>query len=408
MNSDRSDSAIPTRAATTARSAGGSCPKRSSRRVEELSAAYFEARADEAFLGPARRSAARLRRRGRRRSTKRERLTRVARRRAHLPQARGPRAHRRAQDQQRARAGAAGGAHGEAARRRRDRRGAARRRDRDRLRAARAGVRRLHGRRRHGAPVAQRVPDAAARRDVRRVDAGRADAEGRDQRGDARLGDQRRRQLLPARLGAGPASVSADGARVPVGHRPGGARAVPRRSSAGCPTRSSPASAAAATRWASSTRSSPTGSPADRRRGRRARHRRPASTRRASPAAAPACCRARAATCCRTPDGNVELTHSISAGLDYASVGPEHAWLRDIGRAEYTWIDDEDGAGGVPAAGARGGHPAGARVVARDRARLPARADDADGRDPAGQPVGPRRQGRASASRRRRAGRRAR
>ena len=40
-------------------------------------------------------------------------------------------------------------------------------------------------------------------------------------------------------------------------------------------------------------------------------------------------------------DGNVELTHSISAGLDYASVGPEHAWLRDIGRAEYTWIDDE-------------------------------------------------------------------
>jgi tryptophan synthase beta chain len=41
-------------------------------------------------------------------------------------------------------------------------------------------------------------------------------------------------------------------------------------------------------------------------------------------------------------DGNVELTHSISAGLDYASVGPEHAWLRDRGRAEYTWIDDDD------------------------------------------------------------------
>jgi tryptophan synthase beta chain len=39
-------------------------------------------------------------------------------------------------------------------------------------------------------------------------------------------------------------------------------------------------------------------------------------------------------------DGNIELTHSISAGLDYASVGPEHAWLREIGRAEYTWVDD--------------------------------------------------------------------
>ena len=40
-------------------------------------------------------------------------------------------------------------------------------------------------------------------------------------------------------------------------------------------------------------------------------------------------------------EGNIELTHSISAGLDYASVGPEHAWLRERGRAEYTWIDDE-------------------------------------------------------------------
>jgi tryptophan synthase beta chain len=45
-------------------------------------------------------------------------------------------------------------------------------------------------------------------------------------------------------------------------------------------------------------------------------------------------------------DGNVELTHSISAGLDYAAVGPEHAWLRDIGRAEYTWIDDKDALAG--------------------------------------------------------------
>jgi tryptophan synthase beta chain len=41
-------------------------------------------------------------------------------------------------------------------------------------------------------------------------------------------------------------------------------------------------------------------------------------------------------------NGNVELTHSISAGLDYAAVGPEHAWLREVGRAEYTWISDAD------------------------------------------------------------------
>ena len=38
--------------------------------------------------------------------------------------------------------------------------------------------------------------------------------------------------------------------------------------------------------------------------------------------------------------GNIELTHSISAGLDYAAVGPEHAWLRDLGRSEYTSVSD--------------------------------------------------------------------
>ena len=41
-------------------------------------------------------------------------------------------------------------------------------------------------------------------------------------------------------------------------------------------------------------------------------------------------------------NGNIELTHSISAGLDYAAVGPEHAWLRDLGRAEYTNVSDDE------------------------------------------------------------------
>ena len=40
-------------------------------------------------------------------------------------------------------------------------------------------------------------------------------------------------------------------------------------------------------------------------------------------------------------NGNIELTHSVSAGLDYAAVGPEHAWLRSLGRAEYAYITDE-------------------------------------------------------------------
>ena len=38
--------------------------------------------------------------------------------------------------------------------------------------------------------------------------------------------------------------------------------------------------------------------------------------------------------------GNIQLTHSISAGLDYAAVGPEHAWLRDLGRTEYAHVSD--------------------------------------------------------------------
>jgi tryptophan synthase beta chain len=44
----------------------------------------------------------------------------------------------------------------------------------------------------------------------------------------------------------------------------------------------------------------------------------------------------------QTPDGQISTTHSVSAGLDYPAVGPEHAWLAELGRAEYTAIGDED------------------------------------------------------------------
>ena len=40
--------------------------------------------------------------------------------------------------------------------------------------------------------------------------------------------------------------------------------------------------------------------------------------------------------------GNIELTHSISAGLDYAAVGPEHAWLQQQGRTEYAYATDRE------------------------------------------------------------------
>ena len=41
-------------------------------------------------------------------------------------------------------------------------------------------------------------------------------------------------------------------------------------------------------------------------------------------------------------DGQIIDTHSVSAGLDYPGVGPEHAWLKDAGRASYVAIDDEE------------------------------------------------------------------
>ena len=41
-------------------------------------------------------------------------------------------------------------------------------------------------------------------------------------------------------------------------------------------------------------------------------------------------------------DGQIIETHSISAGLDYPGVGPEHAWLKDSGRAIYVAVTDEE------------------------------------------------------------------
>jgi tryptophan synthase beta chain len=41
-------------------------------------------------------------------------------------------------------------------------------------------------------------------------------------------------------------------------------------------------------------------------------------------------------------DGQIELTHSVSAGLDYAAIGPEHAYYRDLGRIEFAYACDDE------------------------------------------------------------------
>ena len=95
-------------------------------------------------------------------------------------------------------------------------------------------------------------------------------------------------------------------------------------------------------------------------------------------------------------DGNIELTHSISAGLDYAAVGPEHAWLHDRGRAEYAWIGRRRRRSRRSSgwAAKKGILPAleSAHAIAHACRLAPTMPRDAD---PARQPVGPRRQGRA-------------
>jgi tryptophan synthase beta chain len=48
-------------------------------------------------------------------------------------------------------------------------------------------------------------------------------------------------------------------------------------------------------------------------------------------------------------DGQIAHAHSISAGLDYPGVGPEHAWLKDTGRAEYVSVTDDEALEGFKA-----------------------------------------------------------
>ncbi len=218
--------AEPIRPDASASSAGRFVPETLVPACEELEAAFREAWADPAFRAELDAFAARLRRPP---SILTECHNLGARaRRPPAAQARGPQPHRLAQDQQRARPGAAGQADGQDPARRRDRCRPARRRHRDRSGADGHGVQGLHGCGRRRAPGAQRVPDAAARRRGRGGAQRQPHAQGRRQRGDARLGRDRRRHPLLPRLGDGPAPVSVDGARVPPGdRRRGAARSAP-------------------------------------------------------------------------------------------------------------------------------------------------------------------------------------
>ena len=122
---------------------------------------------------------------------------------------------------------------------------------------ARPALHRVHGRGGHGAPGAERRAHAPARRHRRAGHQRRPDAARRDRRGAARLGVRSARTPITCSARRSAASLSLPRARTAGRHRARGARADARRERARCPMRSSPASAAARTRSASSMPSSP-------------------------------------------------------------------------------------------------------------------------------------------------------
>ena len=144
--------------------------------------------------------------------------------------------------------------------------------------------------------------------------------------------------LLGSALGAHPyPTMVRDFHRV---HQPRDRRSRFSRRKAACPRASSPASAADRTPSARSTSSSTTvrsGSSASK---PAAAAPRSASTRRAFSGGAPGVLQGTYSYVLQDEDGQIALTHSVSAGLDYASIGPEHAALHDSGRAEYVSQDD--------------------------------------------------------------------
>ena len=144
-----------------------------------------------------------------------------------------------------------------------------------------------------------------------------------------------RGHVLYHRHGRRSAPLSGDGARVPVGDRASRTRCAIRSwtPKAGCPTRWSPASAAGPTRsgcfhpFLDEPDIEIIGVEAAGL-GHRYRQTRGLDHRRAARVS----CMATGPICCKTMTARSQDAHSISAGLDYPGIGPEHAWLHDLGR----------------------------------------------------------------------------
>ena len=265
-----------------------------------------------------------------------------------LAQARGPQPHRLAQDQQRARPGAARQAHGQGPRsspRPAPASTASRPRRRARCSAWSASstwAPRTSAARR---PTSQRMELLGAT--VVPVEAGARTLKEARQRGDPRLGHERRHDALHHRLGGRPGALPGDRARP-------AARASATRRARSCSSRRDRLPDRVdrlrrrrlqRDRHVRRLRRRP-GRRADRRRGGGGGHRdrppRRAAHRRRAPGRAARRARAR---CCRTTRARSSRPTRSRPGLDYPGSGPEHAWLRDSRARDYVAVSDADALG---------------------------------------------------------------
>ena len=89
--------------------------------------------------------------------------------------------------------------------------------------------------------------------------------------------------------------------------------------------------------------------------------------------------------------GQVQETHSVSAGLDYAAVGPEHAWLREMGRAKYVSATDDEAIKAFHLLAKTRGNYSSAREFSCSGLRRENSCAEIKGYDDSHQPVGSRR-----------------
>ena len=216
-------------------------------------------------------------------------------------------------------------------------------------RALRPRLRGLHGRRGRGAAGPERLPHAPARRAGHPRGERQPHAEGRHQRGPAGLGDERADHPLSARVRPRPAPVSDDGPRLPHRDRPGGARAgAPQIGRlpdvlVACVGGGSNAiglfhpfigdrARSASSAWSPAAIGISTG-----------RHGATLTAGRVG------VLHGTMSYFLQNDDGQIAVAHSISAGLDYPGVGPEHAYYKDTGRFEFVSVTDDEALEGFQA-----------------------------------------------------------